>query len=128
MLEEAGLYRRTNDNKTEYDQFTGALSDWLESHHDLTGKAPTDKEIIEAGEKLLYKPPAKGWFGWPTTGTPLYKEESPQEYKDIARKPYLDRNMTPPSDETIDRQYRRQRLEELERIRHKGEPGVRDRR
>lgn len=84
-LKAAGYDRKTDE--ASFNQFAGILHDWMSSHLDTQGRPPKDKDILEAGRRMLQQHAVDRTFlpefiFGKGTSEPLFKEEPPQEIID----------------------------------------------
>lgn len=84
-LEALGIFRRTDQNKDDYDKFSGAMRQAIDTWVDVYKKAPTEKDIVDTiGPQITRQQVQSKWFGL-TTGKsdPDFKQPVP---KDMAEK------------------------------------------
>lgn len=84
-LEALGIFRRTDQNKDDYDKFSGAMRQAIDTWVDVYKKPPTEKDIVDTiGPQIIRQQVQSKWFGL-TTGKsdPEFKQPVP---KDIAEK------------------------------------------
>lgn len=121
QMEAMGVYRRTKDNKDDYDKLTGAVQSaydiWMENHQ---GKPPSNKEFNEQiAPELLKQHTNSGIFGtgWFAGKDPFFKQDtSTKEYTnftDTIKADYTAKGLPEPTEQEIYKAYTRMQLMRL---------------
>lgn len=109
QMEALGIYRRTQNNKDDYDHFTGtvqqAIDVWQESH----GKPPSGKEIqdVIAPQVLKQRTEPADWFGWAgsTQQKSFFQQEVPEKWADDWKKYLANKGEPEPDKEQLQKDY-----------------------
>lgn len=116
LLGPAGLGRRTEDNKDQYDQFVGALQDQISDFTKENKKAPKADDINKMGAQLLQQQSdANKWsFGFLNRTSPMYSIPAPEDdVERIKNLPAWKQLGIEPTEQQINRVYTRERFQKL---------------
>lgn len=102
QIEALGIFRRTEQNKDDYDHFTGAMSSaidvWTEQHK----TAPTAKDINETiGPQVIQQRIEKKYFGLWDTKRPFYDQDVPDKFADQVKADVIAKGGVEPSKEQL---------------------------
>jgi len=114
----------TPKNPEQHNQFVGALQRTLEDFQNQNKRPPKYDEVIAMGTRLM-RDNARHFMGYQvplTADTPLFQQEMPEADIEKVRQHYKDQGMSVPSDAEINREYVRQRYQELYGPKAKKEP------
>lgn len=100
QLEALGIYRRTEQNKDDYDHYTGALQAALEDYQETNKKPADDKTILnDIAPKVLQQRTEVGWL-W-NSKKAFFQQTVPEDFATAARAS-ANRNGEPePTDQQI---------------------------
>jgi len=114
VMEELGIYKRTDSTKEDYDRFQGALQMWLEEFQQREKRPPKEAEILEGADQLMFRkavPRFLGIFGGKEE--PVYNISVPNTVRDSVRESVKKAGGNEPTDEEIRREYVRMQLKKL---------------
>lgn len=131
QMEAMGVFRRTVQNKTDYDHLTGAVQQALDIWQEDNKKPPTNKEFSEQIAPQILKvqkePGAFGLYGYGVFGNDrtIYKHDtSSTDYKnfvEIQKADVVGKGGSEPSEEELYKSYTRLQLLKLYPAKKKGE-------
>lgn len=108
QLEALGIFRRTKDNATQYDQFTGALQSALDVWQEEKGKPATYQDIVSTIGPAIIQQRSEPWFFGLFPGKrPFYDQDVPQEFSDKIKADVVAKGGVEPTTEQIARAYTR---------------------
>lgn len=115
-LEALGIFRRTEQNKDQFDHYTGALQSaidvWAETH----GKPPNYKDLVDTiGPQVIKQRTEPGFFGMMFGGVkkPAFEREVPEEFSKQIKSDIVGRGGTEPTDEEVYKAYVRKQFIDL---------------
>jgi hypothetical protein len=115
-LEALGIYSRTQNNKDDYDHYTGALQSAIDVWTTEKGHPPSYKEVSEeiGPQVIRQRSEPSTFFGkyWPTT-KPFYQQEVPSGWGDDLKAVAKARGEMEPTDEEINRAFVRSQFIKL---------------
>lgn len=123
-LEALGIYSRRENNKEDYDHFTGALQSaievWMADH----GNKPPDAKTItdEIGPSVIRQRTEPSWFGLSSRQTPFYNQTVPESFSKQVKADVLAKDGYTPTDEEIYKAYVRKQYLEF----YRKQPKVKD--
>lgn len=115
-LEALGIFRRTADNKDDYDRFVGALQQGLEVWRETHGRVPNYKEITETIAPDLMRQiatPGTVFGSWWPNKEPAFKQEVPEEWAKSATQQILAAGGQAPTQAQLERAYAREQFQKL---------------
>lgn len=113
QMEALGIFKRTKDNKEDYDHFTGTLQSALDAWRDTHGKPASYKDITETiGPQVLYQRNEPGML-WGTNKKPFYNQDVPARFTEKFTSDVLAATGKEPTTEQIYKAYVKQQLLQL---------------
>ncbi len=114
QMEALGVFKRTQQNKDDYDHMTGtvqsALDLWQENH----GKPPTYKEFQEQiGPQILQQRSEPAWFGLSSQKKPFFARDVPEEFSKAVTADVIAKGGSEPSEPDLYKAYIRTQLMKL---------------
>ncbi len=114
QMEALGVFKRTQQNKDDYDHLTGTVQSALDLWQDNHGKPPTYKEFQEQiGPQILQQRSEPAWFGLTTSKKPFFARDVPEEFSSSVKADVLAKGGSEPSEQDLYKAYVRTQLMKL---------------